>query len=162
MNHTDKVKQFTEESMGVSVPRYPKVMDREQVIFLTRMCCEEIMEFLCTIKEEGEDVKTLLQSIVDKSNLPTKNQKPDNDIDVIAEQVDFGVDIYYYMLNSFCKHGMNADKIFDLVHDANMNKRFSDGTFHRNEIGKVIKPPDWKEADIKNEIERWVKDGTWA
>src|SRR4029078_4250625 len=99
MNHTEKVKQFTEESLGINVPRYPQPMSREQVIFLARMHCEELMELLCTIKEKDENVKTLLHHIVDKSNCPNYN-KPDNDIDIMCEQVDYIIDAYYYGLNA--------------------------------------------------------------
>ncbi len=47
--------------------------------------------------------------------------------------------------------GINTDAFqsaFSIVHDANMAKRFPDGTFHRDSIGKIIKPPGWVEADL--------------
>jgi hypothetical protein len=137
-------------------------MNREQVVFLTRMICEELMEFLTTVKEDNENVKTLLFNIVEKSNLPLNDKKPTTDIGLLVENIDAVVDIEYYMLNACCKNGLNAEKIFNLVHDANMNKKFSDGTFHRNDIGKVIKPPGWQEPDVKGEVERWVKEGSWT
>ncbi len=160
MNHTQKVKQFTEESMGTSVPRYPQPMTREQVVFLVRMQCEEMMELLCTIREEGEDEKELLRQIVEKSNKPMYNKKSDT-IDIMCEQVDYVVDSYYYGLNACCKQGFNVDEIFDIVHEANMSKKFEDGKFRRNELGKVIKPEGWKEPNVRGCVEKWIKNGSW-
>ncbi len=163
MNQTEKVKQFTQESMGLSVPNRPIPMSREQVVFVTRMVCEELMELLVTIKHDpNEDVKQLLVDIVNKSNLPQSLKTPSDEIGVIAEQIDAAVDCNYYFCNTFCKHGMNMDKVFDLVHQANMNKKFEDGTFHRDVHGKVQKPLGWVEPNVRGEVERWIKEGSWS
>lgn len=78
---------------------------------------------------------------------------------IIAEQADAAADIIYYLANAYAKIGVNLGRVLKEVHKANMNKRFeSDGKFHRNEEGKVIKPKEWKEPDIKKCIEEQIKN----
>ena len=71
------------------------------------------------------------------------------------------VDSWYYMLDTACKHGINLSAIFDKVHEANMSKRFPDGTFHRREDGKIEKPPGWTPPNISGEINRQYREGSW-
>jgi predicted HAD superfamily Cof-like phosphohydrolase len=39
--------------------------------------------------------------------------------------------------------GVKPEKLFDIVHEANMSKLWPDGTPHYNDEGKTIKPPNW-------------------
>ncbi len=157
---SEKVKIFTQESMDPSkggLPTHPRKMTREEVKFVVKMNCEELLELLYTV---DNNPKNLLKEIIEDANVPTKSQ-PISDIDIMAEQVDAFVDIDYYNCNAACKVGFNPDAIFDIVHQANMNKKFKDGTFHRNELGKVIKPQDWKEPNINKVVKSWIKNGSW-
>jgi len=90
-----------------------------------------------------------------------KNYKPlpppVDEVDMITQQADALVDINYYNYNCATKHNMDIDAVFKIVHQANMNKRFPDGTFHRDPSGKVIKPIDWREPDCRGEIERQLE-----
>jgi predicted HAD superfamily Cof-like phosphohydrolase len=158
---SEKVKIFTEQSLGVPLPTQPRKMTRDEVLFLVKMNCEELQELLATITFEGEDTRELLATIVHRSNRP--NVKPmTTDDEIISEQVDAFVDIDYYNCNAAAKAGFNVDDIFNVVHEANMSKKFEDGTFHRNEIGKVIKPPGWVEPELLPIIAKWNSNGTWA
>lgn len=82
--------------------------------------------------------------------------------EIIEAQMDAVVDIMYYILDFCTKQGYNIDRILDLVHEANMNKRHEDNLFHKREDGKVIKPKDWKEADLGSEVLRQIKNGSWT
>ncbi|MNC65161.1 hypothetical protein D3C75_1154270 [compost metagenome] len=60
--------------------------------------------------------------------------------------------------------GVIPDKIFNLVHQANMGKIFPDGKPHYNEVGKVIKPDNWErdhapEPRIFEEVNLQLKQG---
>jgi predicted HAD superfamily Cof-like phosphohydrolase len=61
------------------------------------------------------------------------------------------------MLNTYVKKGVDLDKLFHLVHEANMRKRWEDGTFHRRGDGKVMKPQGWTEPDLVSEIKRQLQ-----
>ena len=59
------------------------------------------------------------------------------------------VDAWYYMLNAASKRGIDLSKIFDEVHSANMRKKDPETeTFKKRDDGKILKPKDWKPADI--------------
>ena len=162
LTRSEHVKIFTEQSKGVELPNHPRKMSRDEVLFLTKMVTEELQELLVTVTYENEDVKELLVDIVTKSTSPTYNNKGKNDLELMAEQVDAFVDIDYYNCNAAAKVGFNVDDVFNLVHQANMNKKFEDGTFHKNSEGKVIKPPSWTEPDVKEVISKWINQGTWT
>ena len=161
LTRSENVKIFTEESKGVELPNHPRKMTRDEVLFLVKMVSEELQELLLTVTNEGENVKELLSDIVCKSNSPTYNNLGKSDLELMAEQVDAFVDIDYYNCNAAAKVGFNVDDVFDLVHQANMSKKFEDGTFHKNQEGKVIKPPNWTEPDVKAVVSRWMGQGTW-
>lgn len=156
-----QVKLFTEQSMNIELPKVPRKMTREEILFIVKMNVEELQELLCTIKNPNENVKELLINIVNMSNMPTISMDNKSDIEIMAEQVDAFVDIDYYNCNASAKVGYNVDDIFDVVHQANMNKKFQDGTFHKNSEGKIIKPPNWKEPNVVNVVKLWHDNGTW-
>lgn len=153
---SEKVREFTQESSGVTLPTHPRKMTENEVKFIVKMNCEELMELIYTV---DNNPKQFLLNVIENSSAPTKEQ-PKTDTEIIAEQADAFVDIEYYNYNAACKVGFNLDAIFDIVHEANMNKKFEDGTFHKID-GKVIKPKDWKEPDINGVVQSWVTKGSW-
>lgn len=161
---SERIYQFTNESVG-NLPTHPRPMTRAEVLFLVKMNLEELMELLATVVPEEEGVRGVLVDIAqNKAQLPSTQcyAKGKSREKVIEDQVDALVDIDYYNGNGSSKVGFNMDQIFDVVHDANMNKKGDDGKFHRNEEGKIIKPLHWKEGDCESVVNRWVTNGTWA
>ena len=72
-----------------------------------------------------------------------------DEIHVVANQGDAMVDSWYYMLNAAAKKGIDLSRIFNAVHQANMDKKDPEtGKFILREDGKVLKPKGWKPADI--------------
>ena len=73
----------------------------------------------------------------------------------IVEQVDAMIDVIYFALGTMVEMGISPDAIFDIVHEANMSKLWSDGKPHFNPDGKTIKPENWVDpySKIKSEIE---------
>jgi len=68
----------------------------------------------------------------------------------IAEQGDAWVDLWYYALNAFSKTGVDLSKIFEEVHNANLNKKGDDGNYIiRKHDGKILKPKNWKPANVE-------------
>ena len=63
----------------------------------------------------------------------------------IAREV---ADLVYVATGAALSWGVNPDVALKAVHEANMAKRFPDGTFHRDETGKVLKPPGWVEPSM--------------
>ena len=68
----------------------------------------------------------------------------------IYEQADAMIDLIYFALGALVEMGVKPEKLFDIVHEANMTKLWSDGKVHRRESdGKVIKPPEWEDPEPK-------------
>jgi len=154
----EKVRLFTEEACGKSVPCYPEVMNLDEVRFITKMVCSELLELVETVTD---DPVAFLHDAVSNADKHNSSYEGTGER-IIADQADAMVDMWYYMLNAAAKKGVNLSKIFDVVHTANMAKRFPDGEFHRREDGKIIKPPNWKEPDIEAEIKTQREKGAWA
>jgi len=62
----------------------------------------------------------------------------------LHDQADALVDTIYYIVDTAVRHGMNLDKIFALVHNANM-KKVVRGKVIRREDGKIMKPSGWRD-----------------
>merc|ERR1719428_2657449 len=78
---------------------------------------------------------------------------PSDTSEVIGEQMDAFVDIWYYSLNAAAKKGVNMSSLFDIVHAANMAKIDpSTGKCIKRADGKVMKPAGWKAPDVESEI----------
>lgn len=76
--------------------------------------------------------------------------------DIVA-QADALADLLYFIYGTFVNIGVDPERVFTAVHEANMRKLWPDGKPRwREGDGKVIKPPDWigPEDAIAAEIER--------
>ena len=156
--HTEFVREFTQESLGTTLPTTPTKMSKDEVKFIVRMVLSEMMELCTTVTPTVQDALDLFDDCVGTTDKPKPfHPETKSDAEIMAEQYDSFVDAWYYMLNTAVKKGVDLDSIFHVVHDANMAKRFPDGTFHRREDGKVVKPDGWKEPNIVGEIERQLR-----
>ena len=86
------------------------------------------MELMAT-HYSPEESKNLLKGFInDSKDLPqedysTYKTKEEKSVAQAADQADALVDVYYYSLNAAAKQGLNLSSVFNIVHQANMNKR---------------------------------------
>lgn len=146
----EKVREFTLDPSLTHDPT-PRALNKEEVRFLLGMCVSELVEMAQTVTDTPEEAMKMITDSV-SSDLTRNYEKPRSEIGIMAEQADAAVDCWYYLLNGFCKKNINPSRVFNVVHNANMAKKFPDGTFHRREDGKIIKPPNWEEPNIEKEI----------
>lgn len=73
------------------------------------------------------------------------NAMADGDLEGIA---DGCADLLYVVFGTALAFGIPIDAVFAEVHRSNMSKKFPDGTFHTNDAGKVIKPPDFTPPNL--------------
>ena len=158
-SHTELVKEFTEQSLDLKLPTTPSKMNNNEVRFIVRMVLSEMLELCRTVTTNVEEAKSFFDGCCHELDIPREfHPESKSDVEIMAEQYDSFVDAWYYMLNTSVKKGVDLDKIFQVVHTANMAKRFPDGKFHRRqEDGKIIKPDGWKEPDIVSVIESMIK-----
>jgi predicted HAD superfamily Cof-like phosphohydrolase len=155
-----QVREFT-MGCGRSCPDKPSLMTYDEAKFLIGMMLSEIVELAQTVTSGPDQAVELVRGLV-TVDLKRNYVKPTDEIDLIAQQADAAVDCAYYAYDAFVKKGINLRSIFNVVHKANMDKRFPDGTFHKRDDGKIIKPPNWQEPDIRGEVERQKREGAWA
>merc|ERR1719168_400256 len=104
----------------------------------------------------------MTKMLSDAKNVPKMSVSPNKLHELIAEQGDAFVDIWYYSLNAMAKKGVNLSKIFELVHNANMAKRDPEtGKFLKRDDGKIIKPKGWRAPNVSEEIKRQADFGSW-
>ncbi|EGL17915.1 MULTISPECIES: hypothetical protein [unclassified Paenibacillus] len=77
----------------------------------------------------------------------------------IEDQADALIDLIYFAYGTFVEMGLRPDKLFDIVHAANIGKLWPDGKPRFNEQGKWVKPLNWEapEPKIKKEIEKQIR-----
>lgn len=100
------------------------------------------------IAEEYEEVMEALGHMDNTDAGYTSSTLEECMVDVAGELAD----VLYVIYGTAEELGIPLDKVFNAVHGANMNKVWDDGTVHRNEFGKVIKPPNFQKADIRKVI----------
>lgn len=145
ISNSHKVNLFTSESTGLSIPKYPRKMNYDEVKFIIQMVQSELGELASTV---SDDPLQLLKDCIG-TDFKQDYKRPETDEEIIIEQADAFADVMAYIYNACSKVGIYLDRAFSLVHKSNMNKKWSDGKFHRRESdGKVIKPPDWEEIKI--------------
>ena len=76
--------------------------------------------------------------------------------DTVLDQADAMIDLLYFALGTLVEMGVHPSRLFDIVHDANMNKTWPDGKVHYSNDGKVIKHDSWinPERELQQEINR--------
>lgn len=76
--------------------------------------------------------------------------------DNIYDQADAMIDLIYFALGTMVEMGVKPQKLFEIVHAANMKKLWEDGKPHYNSDGKTIKPAGWADPFplIKEEIDK--------
>lgn len=81
----------------------------------------------------------------------------------VVEQADALVDAIYYICDTAVRHGINLDRLFEIVHTANMGK-VVDGRVLRREDGKILKPPGWSDPGpaLVAELDRQRREGAWS
>jgi predicted HAD superfamily Cof-like phosphohydrolase len=156
----NRVREFT-LAAGQPCPDHPDPMTKEEVLFISKMVLDEVMELMATVAPPAE-AKAELKKMIDESKDIPKSKCVRGTIGQTAEQADALVDIEYYVLNAACKKGMNLTALFDVVHAANMAKRDpATGKFLMREDGKIIKPVGWVGPNLVKEIVRQIEEGSW-
>lgn len=160
------IKEFTDGVQGYPCPDKPVgPLTRDEVKFLLRMGLSEMHEIAKTVCTDSAEALDLLKEClgVDVSAKKPCPKGVDPDVWMMAEQVDGVVDLEYYAKNVLAKKGLNAGRVFALVHQANMDKRDpkTKQFIRRQSDGKVLKRDGWQSPNVAAEIERQLKEGAW-
>lgn len=157
-DHGKQVQEFTSLSLGVTPVYRPDGLNRDEVVFVVRMMCSELVELAQTVMSESDAAIRLVRAAV--AEIYIEDGSPMLE-DCLEEQSAIVTNMWRECLRPYTLCGINLDRIFNVVHEANMAKRFPDGTFHKRADGKIIKPDGWREPDIKGAIMQQIDHGSW-
>jgi len=158
--HAKAVREFT-RACGQPTPNTPQVMNRAEVAFITKMVLDELLELNATVMSPQEAKDSMAQMLKIAKNCP--QMRTTNMAEVVGEQADALVDIWYYSLNCAAKKGINLTSVFDLVHAANMRKvNPATGMCIKRADGKIQKPAGWFPPNITKEMQRQANQGSFS
>ena len=161
MSNSQMVREFSSlvaKSQGKELPNKAIPFSTESAKFMAKMVIDELIEMLAYSSVNVYDRKKLLSNIIENADY---REDLVFSTPSVEGQMDSVVDIEYYMKDVCARHGQNTDKVFELVHKANMAKVNDNGLFTIREDGKVVKPQNWKPADITTEVERQMKGSSF-
>jgi len=125
-------------------PSIPSPMNKDEVLFLVGMVISELSELVDTISSSSRETRSLIERCLHVD--PSKHKEYPTNVEKIAAQADAMGDAWYYMCDAACKKGINISDVFNIIHQANMNKLVN-GKVILREDGKVLKPEGWVPPD---------------
>lgn len=119
---------------------------------------EDVRKFHITFDHPYENKPTLIDQERSASRASWMNEEIEEFLEAttVVDKADAMIDLIYFALGTLVELGVRPQAIFDIVQQANMSKVWEDGSVHRREDGKVMKPPGWvaPEPLIAAEIQR--------
>ncbi|RXZ77935.1 hypothetical protein EBB07_28145 [Paenibacillaceae bacterium] len=158
----EKVREF-HKAFKYPMNDNPTPMSKEMILNRTGFIAEELIEALHATSFNENEFNALYTEFRLRLSQSFHKQVvkpyPRNYFDVLTGQIDSCTDISYFNKGDFTILGTCPDPIFNIVHEANMNKLHADGYPRYNEHGKIIKPEGWvaPEPLIEKEIQRQKK-----
>jgi Phosphoribosyl-ATP pyrophosphohydrolase len=76
----------------------------------------------------------------------------------LTEVADALVDSVYVILGCAVAMDLPWEQLWNEVHRSNMAKIHADGTIHRRDDGKILKPERWKSPDLFKIIMHWYTE----
>lgn len=147
----------------------PTRLSPERAVARSVWKVEEIIEFLeSSVSNEDEFLylyNQLLEGMEKAKHKSLANEFPKTDQQKLVAQSDALVDALYFILGSFTELGIKPDKLFDIVHSANMSKLFTDEdgnkyAKYRESDGKILKSPEFfpPEPALEEEVKKQLNN----
>ena len=161
--HFNKVKAF-HHLMDERTQEEPKAWDVKGATHRAAFKVEELVEFVRAASNSEEEFQQAVQDLhqaLDVSADKVSQKIPAES--TLVGQVDALIDTLYFTYGSFVLMGVDPERIFEIVHQANMAKIFPDGKAQFDPVThKILKPEDWEEKHapepaIKKELERQIR-----
>jgi predicted HAD superfamily Cof-like phosphohydrolase len=67
----------------------------------------------------------------------------------LVDQADAVIDLMYFAIGTMVEMGVKPQHLFEIVHQANMEKLWPDGQPRYREDGKVRKPEGWRDPKTR-------------
>ena len=161
--HFNKVKAF-HHLMDERTQEEPKAWDVKGATHRAAFKVEELVEFVRASSHSEEEFQQAIRDLhqaLDVSADKVSQKIPAES--TLVGQVDALIDTLYFTYGSFVLMGVDPERIFEIVHQANMAKIFPDGKAQFDPVThKILKPEDWEEKHapepaIKKELARQIR-----
>ena len=127
-----------------------------QAAFYLGMQCEELAEKLhAALPGGGAAAPTIyaldsLGKVLKDGGFDAALAKALGDADSLHAMLDGDADLLWVTIGAAAAAGFDLHGAYGAVADANWNKKWPDGTFHRDpKTGKVLKPAGWIAPNLK-------------
>lgn len=159
-------------AFGYKSGKFPQPLSIEEVRVRNKFATEELVEAVFgTVRHDEEEFKKEMKLFINAVKEVTvetleKNKNapaPKSNFDVLVEQTDGFIDAKYFLEGTMDMMGIDTTPIFDIVHNANMNKLGKDGQpIIRESDGKIQKPKGWvaPEPLIERELKRQINNAS--
>ena len=161
--HFNKVKTF-HHLMDERTQEEPKAWDVKGATHRAAFKVEELVEFVRASSHSEEEFQQAIRDLHQALDISADkvSQKIPAETTLVG-QVDALLDTLYFTYGSFVLMGVDPERIFEIVHQANMAKIFPDGKAQFDPVThKILKPEGWEEKHapepaIKKELERQIR-----
>jgi len=161
--HFNKVKAF-HHLMDERTQEEPKAWDVKGATHRAAFKVEELVEFVRASSHSEEEFQQAIRDLHQALDISADkvSQKIPAESTLVG-QVDALIDTLYFTYGSFVLMGVDPERIFEIVHQANMAKIFPDGKAQFDPVThKILKPEDWEEKHapepaIKKELARQIR-----
>jgi predicted HAD superfamily Cof-like phosphohydrolase len=149
-----------QKSFRLPAPDVPTILSDKQVINRAAWIAEELIELIHGTSNNKSEFDNFYDELLKRMDDTYRRQLlieyPENKL---VAQSDAFVDILYFANGGFVELGIDPEGLFQIVHQCNMSKLFN-GEPRYNEVGKVIKSPDFipPEPLLEWEISRQVEE----
>jgi predicted HAD superfamily Cof-like phosphohydrolase len=118
------------------------LLPNDRMRYRIRFIGEEFGEVLSACSKDTEvlELRDRIRVVIDRMKLDV------DFVNLVHEQAD--LDFVNEGLR--LEMGVKGEPVEEEVFQANMRKRWPDGTFHRTTEGKVLKPDGWKPANVRD------------
>ena len=161
--HFNKVKAF-HHLMDERTQEEPKAWDVKGATHRAAFKVEELVEFVRASSHSEEEFQQAIRDLHQALDISADkvSQKIPAESTLVG-QVDALIDTLYFTYGSFVLMGVDPERIFEIVHQANMGKIFPDGKAQFDPVThKILKPEGWEEKyapepAIKKELARQIR-----
>ena len=98
------------------------------------------------VAEHPQTVRDLREKLIEEEFIELKDALDDKDVLQICKE---GADLLYVVLGTMVSYGIPITEVFREVHASNMSKLGDNGKPIYRKDGKVLKGPNYREADIQ-------------
>lgn len=143
-----KVEEF-HKAFGHPVHKKPTAADIKTVKLRLSLILEEFIELSkAALSENTDNVKQLINTLNHAQEHIHSLEEADTDLDLV-EIADALTDINYVTYGAGHCFGLNLDSCMEEVQKSNMSKLDENGKPIYNDLGKVMKGPNYKKPNLK-------------